>query len=362
MGELFGGVERHILDLCRYFTRNGLPTPTVILFFDRALGAKLREQGVEPVIVRGRNRYDPALIGRIADVLRRTEADVLHVHGYKAAIVGGLAAARVGCPVVKTEHGMPEATLANPVSWVKSRFNTALDRWATRRHIAHVCYVTEDIKRAYDGIHTGVARSTVHNGIDPLRREDYPRPDDLPTGTCNVGIVGRVRNVKGIPFAIEALGRPEVPERVHLHVIGTGPLEDELRERAKAAGLAARVHFHGFRDNIYDYLAHLDLLLMPSLHEGLPYTLLEAWSLGCPLAVSRVGGLAEVVREGAGMALYAVGAVAEIAGAMAGACREGGERPVLPECPYTLQAMAGRYLEVFGGLVATEARAIAGKS
>ena len=101
---------------------------------------------------------------------------------------------------------------------------------------------------------------------------------------------------------------------------------------------------------------------MPSLHEGLPYTLLEAWSLGCPLAVSRVGGLAEVVTEGPGMTLYAVGAVAEIAGAMARAGQEGSGRPALPDCPYTLEAMGGRYLEVFGGLVATEAGAIVGKS
>lgn len=353
MGELFGGVERHILDLCRYFARNGLPAPAVILFCDGTLASRLRSQGIEPVVVRGRHRYDPALVGRVAAALRAAAADVVHVHGYKAAVVAGRAAARVGLPVVKTEHGLPEGTLAAPLSWLKSRLNATLDRWATRRYVDHVCYVTEDIRRAYDRSHAGVARSTVPNGIDPLRRQDHPRPGDLPAGTCNAGVVGRVSNVKGIPFAIEALGRPQVSPRVHLHVIGTGPLEDDLRRRAAAAGLADRVHFHGFRDNIYDYLAHLDLLLMPSLHEGLPYTLLEAWNLGCPLAVSRVGGLAEVLREGPGRTLYAVGDVDGIAAALVDADRNAAApaRPSPGPCPLTLDAMGGRYLEIMRGLV-----------
>jgi glycosyltransferase involved in cell wall biosynthesis len=59
----------------------------------------------------------------------------------------------------------------------------------------------------------------------------------------------------------------------------------------------ARVSFLGFRDNVYDYIAHADALLMPSHHEGLPYTLLEALSLGTPVIASRVGGLAEVLTD-----------------------------------------------------------------
>ena len=67
-GELFGGVERQILDLYRFYGRMDLPTPLVILFNDRVLAAKLREQGVEPVVLRGRSRYDWSLIGQVAHV------------------------------------------------------------------------------------------------------------------------------------------------------------------------------------------------------------------------------------------------------------------------------------------------------
>ena len=349
MGELFGGVERHILDLCRFYRRQGLPPPLVLLFHDRELARVLRAEGIDPVIVRGRGRYDPALVGRVAGLLAGAGIDVVHAHGYKATIVAGLAAGKAGCRAIKTEHGRLEAGRNRPLDWVKSRLNFRLEQWVTRRRIGHVCYVTDDIARSFDHWHRGLARSTVRNGIDPLDRSAYPRPADLPLDTFNVGIVGRVTRVKGIDFACDAFARPEVPRRAVLHVIGTGPLEDALRGRAARAA-DGRLRLLGFKRNVFDYLAHLDLLLMPSLHEGLPYALLEAWSLGCPLAVSRVGGLAEVLPEVPGISLYEVGDVAGIAGAVAAAERAGRDgRPALPPCPLTLEAMGAAYLDIMGG-------------
>jgi len=357
MGELFGGVERHILDLCRYLRRAGLPDPLILLFHDARLAAGLRDQGLDPVIVAGANRYDPAMISRVASLLRDARIDVVHVHGYKATVVCGLAAPRAGCRVLKTEHGRLEAGRDRPMAWLKSRLNFRLEQWVTRRHVDHVCYVTDDIARSFAGAHRGLARTTVPNGIDPLDRAAYPRPDDLPADAFNVGIVGRVSPVKGIDFACDAFARPEVPAAAVLHVIGTGPLEASFRARAAAGD--GRLRVLGFRENVYAYLAHLDLLLMPSHHEGLPYTLLEAWSLGCPLAVSRVGGLAEVLPEAEGIAFYPVGDVPAIAGAVAAAAARGpGHRPTLPPCPLTLEAMGAAYLDIMGGLA--EAPAAAG--
>lgn len=347
-GELFGGVERHILDLARYVRRQGLPEALVLLFFDKELAARLREAGIEPVILSGRHRYDRALVRQARELLAAAGVDVVHAHGYKATVVCALARDdRAAWNLVKTEHGKLEATLARPLDWAKSRLNFALEQRLTCSRVDHVCYVTDDIARFYDRRHGGLSRSTVHNGIDPVDRGGYGRPDELPTGFCNVGVVGRVTPVKGIDFAIDALKEPGVPERVMLHVIGSGPLEDALRRQAGLAGLGERVRFHGFRRDIYAFLAHLDALLMPSHHEGLPYTLLEAWSLGCPAIASRVGGLAEVLTDQPGATLVEVGDVAGIGAALARLAEapDGGPRP--GPCPLTLESMGGSYLEIF---------------
>ncbi|MFH1843440.1 MAG: glycosyltransferase family 4 protein, partial [bacterium] len=199
--------------------------------------------------------------------------------------------------VVKTEHGRTEPA-GNPLVWCKSRLNRWLDGVATRRTRAAVCYVTDDVGRHFAGSHHGLTRQTLYNGIDPLRNEEYSRPDDLEPDRIQLGIVGRVSAVKGITYVLEALAGLDGLPDWRLNVIGSGPLQSALESQCRQLGLAETVRFLGFRRDVYRYLAHLDLLLMPSLHEGLPYTLLEAMSLGIPVLASRVGGLAEVLMDG----------------------------------------------------------------
>lgn len=111
-----------------------------------------------------------------------------------------------------------------------------------------------------------------------------------------MGIVGRLSAVKGHADLFRAVA--ELPPSVVLKVFGTGPDEMPLRHLASQLGVADRVRFMGFVSPVYRALAELDLLVMPSLHEGLPYVLLEAMSLGTPVVASRVGGLAEALEDG----------------------------------------------------------------
>jgi glycosyltransferase involved in cell wall biosynthesis len=223
--------------------------------------------------------------------------DVVHVHGYRATVTAAVAGSRLVGRVVKTVHGLPEPG-GGPIGRTKSGLNHALDTWATRRLRASVCYVTAEIMRRFDRAHQGLPRRVIHNGIDPIEREGRPRPPALEPGFFHAGIVGRVSEVKGISYALQAMASPRVPAHVRLNIIGSGPLEERLQKEAEGLGITDRVRFHGFQRNVLDWLAHLDVLLMPSLHEGLPYTLLEAMSLGVPIVASRVGGLAEVLLDG----------------------------------------------------------------
>ncbi len=351
-GELFGGVETHVLGLSRGLRERGVGVQPIV-FHDRELAARLREAGLDPVILHARHRYDPSAATRLAELIRQAGSRVLHVHGYRATITAAVAGARLGVPVVKTEHGLPEPG-GGPVGRLKTRVNHSLDTWATRRLRARVCYVTADIMRRFDRAHAGLERQVIHNGIEPLERAGRPRPEALVPGLFHVGIVGRVSRVKGITFALQAMALPDMPASVRLHIIGSGPLMEQHRAEAKALGVADRVDFHGFQRNALDWMAHLDALLMPSLHEGLPYTLLEAMSLGLPIVASRVGGLAEVLGDKESGLLVPVGdtddlgrAVAQLAhhrdlaqrlgkGA-AGAQREG----------YSLASMVASYVAVF---------------
>ena len=356
-GELFGGVETQVHGLCVRLRETGVDV-LPILFHDRELAARLRDAGLEPVILHARHRYDPSNARRLAGLVGGHGSRILHVHGYRAAVTAAVAGPRLGAAVVKTEHGLPEPG-QRLIGRVKSRLNHALDTWATRRLRAHVCYVTADIMHRCGGAHAGLDRRVIHNGIAPLSREERPRPTGLEPGLFHAGIIGRITEVKGIPFALQALTSGALPGRVHLHIIGSGPQQERLRREAEDLDLGDRVRFHGFQRNVLDWLAHLDVLLMPSLHEGLPYTLLEAMSLGVPVVASRVGGLAEVLRHEETGLLVDVGdgdglaqALARLASDPVLARRLGTAAAREQRELYTLEHMVENYLGVYSAVAA----------
>lgn len=365
-GELFGGVERQLLGLCTYAQRRTGRFPLLVLFHDKELARQARALGAAPIVLKGRHRYDMVLVRTLESCLAAAHANVVHAHGYKAMIACALArrhrdaGRRAGSviprafAVLKTEHGRPEPTGANPVAWCKSRVNHFLDDWATERAADTVCYVTSDLARHGRPARGGVRREVIHNGIDPLDRDAFSRPADLEPGFLHLAIVGRATKIKGIPVALRALASEDVSREVRLSIIGSGPCEEPLRREAAALGLGERVRFLGFRSNVYDYIAHLDGLLMPSLHEGLPYTLLEAMSLGVPLIASHVGGLAEVLRDGETGLLIPPGSVPALRAGIVRFAAEPSWRRALGTAAaavqrrdYTLDAMGDKYWRLY---------------
>ena len=297
VGELFGGVERHILGLLTGLQSHGVDA-LLILFHDGELAAQVRSQGIDPIILPGRNRSTWSTSQVLAEILRRRQIRVVHVHGYKATVICALAHRRHQFVMVKTVHGLPEPMAGRPLHALRDKFYHSLDAIATRMADSTVCYVTEELRLQQARAHSRLLTTVIPNGVANMDKVQFQRPPDLCEDWFNLAIVGRLDTVKGHHVAIEAISNPNVPEDVHLQIIGVGPTEAELRELVNARGVADRVHFLGFRRNVYDYLAHCDVLLMPSLHEGLPYTLLEAMALKTPIIASRVGGLAEVLEEG----------------------------------------------------------------
>jgi glycosyltransferase involved in cell wall biosynthesis len=324
----------------------------LILFHDGELAAQVRALGAQAMVLPGDNLKIFDTVKRLATVLEERTIRVVHLHGYKASVLCALARRRYPFAIVKTEHGLPEPMAGNPTRAWRDRIYRALEAFTTRADAASVCYVTRDLKAYYERRHAGLRATVIPNGVEPMDRARYPRPHELRADRFNALIVGRLDLVKGHHLAIAAL--EDLPADVHVCIAGDGPLRNELQERAARHGVAERVHLLGFRRNIYDYIAHCDALLMPSLHEGLPYTLLEAMALGVPIVASRVGGLAEVLEDGADAILVEPNRPAELAHAVARlksdaslGARLGARAQAVQRASYSLEAMADRYLDVY---------------
>lgn len=354
-GELFGGVEKFILTYADHLKHRLGIDPLIVLYRTGPLHDALRAARLAPELVRARGRYDLSAVGRTASLFRERGVEVVHTHGYVGTIVGALAARRAGRPVVKTEHGAPESFRGWP--GLRMKANLAIDGWVSRHMVREVVYVTDDLRRLLPAGRT--PGRVIHNALAPLERSDYARPPELEAGAIHLGIVGRLVPVKGHVLLFEALARLGPPDSARLVVLGDGPLEAGLRQEAARLGIEKAVRFVGFRTNAMDYMAHLDMLVLASSHEGLPYTVLEAMHLGVPIVSTAVGGPAEVLRDGETGLLVPPGDPAALASALERAIADASLRRRLGENArvearrsYSLDGMARKYLDVYRSVLA----------
>jgi glycosyltransferase involved in cell wall biosynthesis len=156
---------------------------------------------------------------------------------------------------------------------------------------------------------TGIAEHriiTIHNGIDSdavrrrLARRDARQRLGLPDdGRVIVGGVGRLDVAKGFTHLIDAFAmvRAQCPD-VLLVIAGTGPLQDRLASQVEALGLSQAVKFPGFCTDVGLVYDALDVFVLSSICDAMPFALLEAMAHDLPAVGTRVGGVPEVIVPG----------------------------------------------------------------
>jgi glycosyltransferase involved in cell wall biosynthesis len=357
-GEIWGGVERFIVSLA-VGLRDAGASPSLILFHDRLLAERLRAAGFNPMVVPARGKYDIRQITRIRTALRDHRTAVLHVHGYRATILGGLASLGTPVRVLRTVHGLGE-----PLdSWkdfgphAKLAANHLVERAVARATVAGNVFVSEDVAAISGARRRSSLTAVIKNGLDPAGMTASPSRHKA--RGFHVGIVGRIVKVKGHQHLVEAMACLRHLPDVHLHVFGAGPLQAQCERQVRENDLTGRVTFHGFCADISARMRALDVLAMPSLHEGLPYTLLEALFLRIPVVASAVGGLQEVITDGKTGLLVPAGDHRALAAALERLYREDWTRRRLGDAGHALvedQYLASRMTDEYRRLYQTLAQ------
>ena len=203
----------------------------------------------------------------------------------------------------------------------------------------------------------GALVTLIPNSVPEFGGPIVPIPEvaACPEGVLKVGFVGRLSEQKGVAYLIDAMAiLAERGVRARCFIVGDGELEDGLRERAGASAANGRVAFLGRRDDSQNFLAQMDVCAIPSLWEGLPLVLLEAFSVGMTVVASACDGILDVVRGGENGLLVRPGDADGLADGLERLCKDDALRKRLGararagyESDYSYGAWAERYFDFY---------------
>lgn len=138
---------------------------------------------------------------------------------------------------------------------------------------------------------------TIYNGVNADRIQNKSREAVIaPSSELRLCFAGRLETEKGCQYLIPALSELEVEFRAV--ILGEGSQRAELEKQSIKLGLAPRVQFLGAVANALPEIAAADVLLLPSISDALPRSIIEALTLGTPVIASRVGGIPELIEHG----------------------------------------------------------------
>jgi glycosyltransferase involved in cell wall biosynthesis len=258
----------------------------------RAIGMPISE-------IRASGPYDPAMIWRLAALVRQQRFDIVHPHEASSDVITWCMRALHRVPIVSTAHG-----------WIgnsrKGRVMVDLDKRVLRR-FDRVIAVSEKMRR--DLIAARVPSSKVTLLHNAIVLEKYRRTDERGALDALVGrplsrpvlvSIGRLSQEKGHADLVDAIALVAKGGRKITAVFaGDGPSRADLEARIRAAALQDWIHLPGYVQQPWQILQEADLMVLPSHTEGLPNAALEAFALEVPVLATNVGGTPEVVTDGA---------------------------------------------------------------
>lgn len=300
---------------------------------------------------------------RIARWANEQGFEVLHSHGYKFNILMALLPRSIRkLPLMTTVHGYVNGPKFSAI-WLYE----VLDRLALRR-MARVVLVNPHM-RALKAVMRlpECAVDVIPNGIDikPRPGTEENKRDDIVRFTSRFDVslvaIGRLSPEKNFRLAIDALAQIKASGiSIGLCIMGQGSLHTALLEQASNLGVADNLLLANYVAGAETHIAGFDALVMPSLTEGLPITLLEAMKARVPVIASAVGGIPDALSGGRGGLLVPPGDLAALSAAFE---RLISDRPaavvraeyayqrILDE--YSSSTMAARYESIYKDITAS---------
>lgn len=291
-----GGTEKNIISLVSHLNRDKYDNTVVALVPGGELIERLRDYGIEAECLGMRNKFDLLAIFKLYRIIKKRKVDILHTYLFHANILGRIVGRLAGVAVIISSLRVME----------RRRHHRWLDRLTNGLVDVETC-VCEAVMR-FTIERAGINPDklvTIPNGIDVgeyrlrVNLEEEKRRLRLESNYPVLGVAGRLHEQKGHLYLLRAI--PALLEKYPgtvLLLVGDGPLQEGLERECSKLGINKGVKFLGFRKDIKELMALMDVFVLPSLWEGMPNVLMEAMALGRPIVATRVGGAEELIEDG----------------------------------------------------------------
>jgi len=302
-----GGGPEHIYQLLKRLNRNEWEV-VVCTSQDGSYWEKFNSLGIKTynLALRKLSLYTPF---KLFSILRKEKPDLVHTHGKGPGLYGRIIGKLLNIPVVHTFHGFHYEDLSPLKKWVHLTAEIFL-AMITDQHI----FVSAGEKKRASVIRLlDEENSTIiHNGVDHncIRNLSVNRSAVLKSIGCEnwennkiLGTLSRLSPEKGILNLISAFSKAaqEMPD-LRLIIVGGYPEEHadyylETKELIEKENLTEHVRILGYRQDAIDILKCMDFYISPSLSEGLPISMLEAFAAGIPTIATEITGNKDILRN-----------------------------------------------------------------
>lgn len=297
-GRTYGGALVDLLRVLERIDRQAFE-PLVLLSLENCHTGQFRNIGVKtvhfflPPFRKGKSLPRiPFVIYRLKRFIKEEEINLVHVNDADDAAIVSLASKWAGVPCIVHVRSEMEPKKFRKL-WVAQGDKILAVSEAVR--LAAIAGGVEGsrVQTSYSGCDLRKVQEESH--LFPVRQR-LGIPTDVPV----IGSVANISPKKGYGYLIEAFSK--VVHEIPLFCIIVGAddhgMQKELNDRAGVLGVADRIRFAGFQENVYPFIAAMDIFVLASVDEGFGLVLLEAMALAKPVVATEVHGPPEIVRHG----------------------------------------------------------------
>ena len=252
--------------------------------------------------------YDPIVLFKLIKLLKKKRYDIVHTHTTKAGILGRIAAGITGVPIIV--HGLHGSTFeafdSGLLNWLLFCFEKLTgrftDAYVSVSKVLSETYIKKGIgkKENYHTVYSGMELDTFYGVRGKINCRKKQMDLGIDSEDFVIGNVARLEMRKGHKFLIDAFEKV-IEERkgcsLKLLIIGEGEEKENLENYVKKANLGDKIIFTGYREDVEELMALMDIFVLTSLREGLPRVLVQTAAVGIPSVAFNVDGVSEIIMD-----------------------------------------------------------------